>query len=227
MRSLPLLVVCLIVVGSGVIHGLIIDRWGSSGDLGRAVASLQQIPNEFGDWKSQEPTTSAREPISARELEVGEIDGYLARIYTNPANGSTVNLMIVCGRPGPISVHTPDICFKGAGFEIVKQYQRHQIASTQDNSETAEAFFADFTKPVNAAEQNLRVFWMWSDGRQFFAPDNPRIAFADKDFLYKIYLTRAIERVGDPPETDQCVSFFKLAMPILQRSLFSEQKPKI
>jgi len=221
MRTLPLLIVCVIVVGSGVIHGLIIDRWGSSEDLSRAVASLQKVPAEFGNWESQEST------ISERELEVGEIDGYLSRIYTNRADGSRVSMMIVCGRPGPISVHTPDICFKGAGFQIVKQPERHHIASTPESSETGDAFFADFTKPVNAAAQNLRVFWTWSDGSQFFAPDSPRLAFAGNRFLYKIYLTRTIERVGDPPETDQCVSFFRLAMPVLQRSLFSEQKSGI
>lgn len=221
MRTLPLLIVCVMMVGSGFIHGLTIDRWGSSEDLRQAVASLKQVPAEFGEWKSEEST------ISEKELEVGEIDGYLARVYKNSADGNAVNMMIVCGRPGPISVHTPDICFTGAGYQMVKQFERHRIASTEKNPGTAETFFADFAKPVNAASQNLRVFWTWSDGTQFFAPDNPRLAFAGKPFLYKIYLTRAIERVGDPPETDPCVSFFKLMMPVLQRSIFSEQKSEI
>ena len=218
MRIIPLLAVGVIVVGSGVIHGLIMDRWGSSEDVSHAVASLKQVPEKIGDWKSQENT------ISERELEVGEIDGYLSRVYTNEADGTMVNLMIVCGRPGPISVHTPDICFRGAGYQMAKAYERHHLASKPETSETGDAFFADFTKPGSAAASNLRVFWTWSDGRKFFAPDNPRLAFAGMPFLYKIYLTRVVERVGDDPETDQCLSFFRLAMPVLQSSLFSEQK---
>lgn len=218
MQIIPLLIVCVIVVGSGVIHGLIIDRWGSSDNLRQAVASLNQVPADFGDWKSQEST------ISDRELEIGEIDGYLARVYTNQTDGSTVSMMIVCGRPGPISVHTPDICFKGAGYQMVKQYERYQIASNQEGSGSRDTFFSDFIKPGETVTSNLRVFWTWSDGRQFFAPDSARVAFAGKSFLYKIYLTRAVESVGDPPDTDQCVSFFRLAMPLLQRSLYSEEK---
>jgi len=221
MRMIPLLAVCVIVIGSGVIHGLIIDRWGSSDVLNQAAASLKQVPREFGDWKSEEST------ISERELEIGEIDGYLARVYTNQVDKSTVSLMIVCGRPGPISVHTPDICFRGAGYQLVNQYERHHFASEQKTDQTVDAFFADFTKPGTAMTPNLRVFWTWSDGRQFFAPDSPRVAFAGKPFLYKIYLTRAIERVGEPPETDACVSFFQLAKPVLERSLFTEQKSEI
>lgn len=218
MRIIPLLIVCVIVVGSGVIHGLIIDRWGSSNDLKQVVASLKQVPAEFGDWKSHENT------ISARELEIGEIDGYLARVYTNQTDENAVNMMIVCGRPGPISVHTPDICFKGAGYQMVKQYERYQIVSGQQGSETCDTFFADFSKPGDILTPNLRVFWTWSDGRQFFAPDSPRVTLAGKSFLYKIYLTRTIERPGDAPDTDPCVSFFRLAMPLLQSSLFSEEK---
>jgi len=218
MRIIPLLTASVFVVGSGVIHGLIIDRWGSSDDVSHAAASLKQVPAEIGNWKSQEFT------ISDTELKIGEIDGYLSRAYTNQEDGSMVNLMIVCGRPGPISVHTPDICFRGAGYQIVNQYERHHIPSTPETSETGDAFYADFTKPGSAVTSNLRVFWTWSDGRQFFAPDNPRLASAGMPFLYKIYLTRAIERVGDVPETDNCLSFFKLAMPVLQKSLFTEQK---
>ena len=221
MRIVPLLTVCLIVIGSGVIHGLMIDRWGSSESLNLAVACLEQVPREFGSWKCEADST-----ISAGELEIGEIDGYLARVYKNQADGSTVSMMIVCGRPGPISVHTPDICFKGAGYQLVNQYERHQFKSEQEPAQTVDAFFADFTKPGTAATPNLRVFWTWSDGSEFLAPDNPRFAFAGQKFLYKIYLTRTIERVGDAPETDQCVSFFKLAIPVLRKSLFSEQAGK-
>ena len=28
-----------------------------------------------------------------------------------------VGVLLLCGRPGPVSVHTPDLCFPGAGFQ--------------------------------------------------------------------------------------------------------------
>lgn len=220
MRNLPLLITFFIVIALGVVHGVIVHRWGSDDSLDAAVASLQNVPLDLESWKGQENT------IPQQALEIGEIDGYLARSYTNSADGSIVNLMVVCGRPGPISVHTPDICFKGAGYQLVNPYQQHQFRSEQDPSWTMDAFFGDFAKTDATMTQNVRVFWTWSDGTTFSAPDNPRLAFAGQPFLYKIYITHVTERAGDSPDTDAGRAFLKTFMPVLKRELFSEQTSK-
>lgn len=217
MRNLSWLLAIVIVVVSGVIHGLIVHRWEPGPDVTGFVASLDRIPMKLGSWKAVETK------IPERHLQIGEIDGYLSRVYTNQENGSRINLMIVCGSPGPISVHTPDICFRGVGYELRDDPQQHSIGSEQDPSFAVEAFFADFSKTDSIMPHNLRVVWMWCDGESFYAPDNPRISFADRSFLYKIYLTQVNDHAGVPLEKDECVSFFKIAGPVLQREFCSKR----
>ena len=30
---------------------------------------------------------------------------------------SDATALILCGRPGPVSIHTPDVCYRGLGYE--------------------------------------------------------------------------------------------------------------
>ncbi len=220
MRNIPWLLAIVIVAGSGVIHGLIVDRWGLSQDISELVTSLEDIPLELGPWKGVSQT------IPARHLEIGEIYGYLSRTYTNQETGSKVSLLIVCGKPGPISVHTPDICFRGAGYNMRNDPERNSIVSEQDSSLVVEAFSAEFRKANDAQPHDLRVVWTWCDGEAFYAPDNPRFSFANKSFLYKVYITQVTGRVGSLTERDDSTSFLKAAIPVLQREFCAEQISK-
>ena len=83
-------------------------------------------------------------------LEIGQIDGYLSRTYTNQGTGATVSLLIVGGKPGPISVHTPDICFSGAGYELKNTPMQTSITPEDDPSLAVEVFSADFKKATDS-----------------------------------------------------------------------------
>ena len=42
--------------------------------------------------------------------------GYLLRTYTHRISGETFQVLLVCGKPGPTSLHPPDVCYQGAGY---------------------------------------------------------------------------------------------------------------
>ena len=41
----------LILVGTGVVHGLWTERWHKSRELEDAVARIDFLPDQVGDWK--------------------------------------------------------------------------------------------------------------------------------------------------------------------------------
>src|SRR4051812_4852958 len=111
-RCLPAIAAACLLVGFGVAEGFWTDRWHQSHaayDAGRQLAGL---PLAVGDWEG------AGGELDPRQVVKAELTGSILRQYANKSNGTTVTVLLVCGRPGPVSVHTPDVCFVGSGFTM-------------------------------------------------------------------------------------------------------------
>lgn len=216
MRILPTLIAVAMILSAGIVHGLVSGRWGDPRQLDTALGRLETVPASFGDWTSEDLT------IPESQLRIGEIDGYISRIYRHP-DGRAVNLLIVGGRPGPISVHTPDICFQGAGFRMRGTPQTRSVPLVAGEP-PVELQTADFTKSDAALTTHLRVFWGWSAAGAWTAPSNPRLAFAGHPYLFKMYLTRALGEPGESLDDDVSLQFLHDLMPHLRRDLFPQSK---
>jgi hypothetical protein len=78
----------------------------------------------------------------------------------------------------------------------------------------------DFQKQDVAAPSLLRVFLAWGHGGAWAAPGNPRIAYAGKPYVYKLYVVRELPKAGESLEADPIAGFLKELMPKLQEVLF-------
>ena len=183
-RFLPIGTALLLVLASGVVHGVLTGRWGQSNELAEAARRLQSVSMTVGDWKGEQASK-----LSERALQIGGITAYLSRRYVR-SDGRVVDVLIVCGLPGPISVHTPDVCFRGAGFKPVSV--SHRLIAAEDSSKLGEVWVSDFSKRTPIEEERVRVFWSWGNPSAWQAPDQPRRAFAGAPFLYKLYVSRQI-----------------------------------
>jgi hypothetical protein len=207
-RFLPFAVAFVLLASSGVVHGLLTGRWGISPDVRAAAARCDQLPMSFGEWESHV------KDISPAELEVAEVVGYCSREYVKRGDQKQrVTLLLICGRPGPISVHTPDICYAGAGYSVVGNVEHYPIKS---DAVAAEFATACFSKP-NPVPVPLRILWSWSDGGPWSAPDNPRLTFARSGALYKLYVLRGTDQTLQ--KDDPCVEFLEALLPELQKCL--------
>ena len=215
----PLAAAFVLVTTCGVVHGLITDRWGMPSDVAAAAKKLQNVPPVLGDWESVEI------PMSSRELEIAEAVGHLSRRYTNRADGRVIDVLIVCGRPGPISVHPPTVCFAGAGFAL-QSFEKDVAVKVRDSGSQERFCVGDFAKQSSGTAVRMRTFWTWSSTGQWQVPSNPRITFAREPHLYKMYLTRPLSEIADTEaiKDDPIVEFMQTFVPALDRALF-ETKP--
>src|SRR5260370_5182040 len=108
---LPLIVFAGLVLAAGTIHGALTDRWSASTSVAEAARRLDAVPQTLADWHGEE---APLDTDNLQSLQSAGIKGHLSRRYRNIVTGERISLLIVCGRPGPISVHTPDICYGGA-----------------------------------------------------------------------------------------------------------------
>lgn len=216
-RSVILPVAALVlVVTAGIVQGVMTNRWGKPHDMQPIAEQLQSIPATFGDWSATEVE------VPADQLERGEILGHLSRRYINRKSGAAVSVLVVLGRPGPISVHTPDVCFKGAGYE--------QLAASQSYDENIPGIgpcgftVTSFNLPSTTLPETIRVFWSWSTDGRWTAPENPRITFAGKPFLLKMYATRSMHSRDEETKDDESLVLLKELLPALKRAVFDHER---
>jgi hypothetical protein len=213
LRTLPVLIAVPLVIAAGYVHGRWTNRWSPNRAVEAAVARLSRVPAEIGGWRGRDLE------LDRKTMAVAEIDGYVMRRYEDPRTGAAVSALLVCGRPGPIAAHTPEVCYGGAGYEPAGE-PATQAIPFEGAAAPAEFFTAVFARPKAADAAALRLLWSWNGAGSWETSDNPRLTFARNQALYKLYIVREMaspaERSGDEP----AVAFAKLLLPELQKALF-------
>jgi hypothetical protein len=210
LRVLAVCVAALLLGLAGLVHGVRTDRWGTGEAMQEASAQLENLPTKIGTWEST-PLT-----LDARQLEIGQIASHCSRTYKDQTTGDQVNLLIVCGRPGAIAVHTPDVCYQGAGYQMTGDPTRQMVPAGKDQQR--ELWTANFAKtgPIPDA---IRIFWGWSTDGRWEASNYPRLSFARYPVLYKMYLIVPAGDTKQPVEDLPVMRFTEEMLPVLQHTL--------
>ncbi len=208
-RLLPALAAIPLVLAYGAAEGVWTHRWLPDRAADEAAARLARVPLAVGDWQAEE------QRLDERQVQKAEVTGHLLRHYTHKGTGAALSVLMVCGRPGPVSVHTPDVCYGGAGYALTAPATRHTVRA----SPPAAFWVGNFRKVGAPFPEHLRIFWAWSAGGDWTAPDNPRIAFGRAAALYKLYVVRPITDVNEAPEKDVGADFLRQFLPAADAAL--------
>lgn len=202
-------------------EGLWTGRWRPSDVAPLAAARLNTVPLSVGDWEG------ADIEFNESQLALGELDGYLHRVYVHRSTGDQVQLLIVCGRAGPVSLHTPDVCYRGLGFSTLSKPRREALVLGDDDEGDAACWTADFQKSTPLGREFLRIAWTWLAGQRWQAPDQPRFQFATEPFLFKAYLIHPLHKEGIPWDDDPIPRLAKDLLPTLTRHLAATAAPSL
>jgi uncharacterized protein DUF3485 len=204
--ALALLMIC------GVVHGWWADRWQKSAALEDACAKVPLAPMAFGDWQAQEIESEA-----AAFAQAGA-QSYWTRQYTNARTRQTVLAILMCGRAGRMAVHTPEVCYRGAGFELYDAPAPTPLRSGA--GEVLGTFLtARFAKSTSLGG-DLRLYWAWNAGDGWQAPGSPRWAFRGRPFLYKLYVSHDLTSGSDQ---DAAADLLRHLLPELRATLFPDE----
>jgi hypothetical protein len=166
-----------------------------------------------GDWKSR-----PAKPLAEEDLVIGQIGGYFNQFFVN-SRGTVVHVLVVCGRSGPIAVHSPEICLGGEGYAEEGMRKRDPI-SVAGFGKPFEFWVSQFYRTEGGLRKDRRQFWTYSPNGTWTAEENPRFSFARYPALYKVYIMREMQRKDEKLEEDEARDFIKVFMPELQRRLF-------
>jgi hypothetical protein len=209
----PGLLVAVLVL-SGALHGIWTDRWEPAGEalLTQAGLQLEDVPLRIGDWRGKNNVLEERAPSS--------IETIVSRQYSNRQNGNVVGVLLGCTSPRDMNrFHTPEQCYPSRGYLPPYPTIKHTI-NFDSGYPPAEVFVSDYKNVKGPLTEYLRIFWAFSSKCDVWrAPDNPRLTFGRQRVLYKFYVTRQLDSLEEPVETDPCIDFLREFLPTFDRSV--------
>jgi hypothetical protein len=193
------------------------ERWTqlTSEELDHFTAQVQKFPRVLGKW-----TGTDDPPISDDVWKRTNCTAYISRVYQNSETGKQVSMYLVSGAAKHITIHSPDWCFVGAGYQLEGKVENY-VVKFPPGGDIADPEFATaiFRKP-DIAEQGLRIFWTYSYDGIWKGPTHPnwaKAAYGGRPAMFKIYL---IAEPGAPAESP-CLDFVKELFPEINERLFA------
>ena len=163
-RLISIVLILATTLASGVLCGRLSHRWGPPANMRSAAARLERLPSHFGNWKQH-----ASLPMSATVINMLQCAGYIAGLR-QPTDRRERTVALLLGPPGPIAVHTPEICFSGQDYR--QEESRRPVAIGSDKLDTV---WSLTFRAKDLRGDLLRVCYGWTTGRRWSAADQPAI----------------------------------------------------
>ena len=195
------------LIACGLVHGYWTDRWQPPVETAAAAARLETLPLDLGDWQGTE--------IEVKPGQGGPgVAGCIQRRYVH-RSGVAVSMFLVCGRPGPVSIHTPEVCYGANGY-LVGSRSRVTIEERGDT-----VWKTDAVRTTVSEETRLRLYWAWNGGATWKASDDARLEFARHPVLHKLYVVRELNSLTEGGRREPCQEFLNVLLPALEKTMFT------
>ena len=202
-------------VVAGIVHRQMTNSWKlspTSRVAGERLAGA--LPQDFGNWRFDHQTE-----FDPAVLKILEQPVYLSRVYQNVQTGDTVTVAVIVGHPGPVAVHTPEICYSSRDYSVAGDRTTQVIAAADGRQHRLWRLSLEANQ---ADELPLTVLYGWTTGTEWEATERPRYAFGGLSHLYKIQVAAvAPQRRGDSdfdPAQDFLTGFLSQLQPQLVES---------
>jgi hypothetical protein len=188
---------------------------------------IASVPKDFGDWHGED------KPVDPTVQKVAGAVGAVSRSYRNSRTGERVDLWLIVGHSRDVAFHTPDVCYRGSGFEARgKENSNYNLVLTglPDTPMWTNTFF----KEDVTGRTLIRVFWTWynpesagNEGKIVWeAPSNARFHFGNSRALYKMYFTSEMRDPMETAEQSSALRFAKDFLPEVDKAL-TETRAKL
>jgi hypothetical protein len=214
MKSLSLAICSMLAVvgtvAAGWSQGCQTNRWGPAPDAALAADRLSlPLPEQAGNWRLEQEV-----PFSDAVVRILQCPAHVSRVYVHEQTGDSATVAVIVGPPGPVAVHTPEICYSSRDYSIAAPRKETQVA---DSTGQSHAFWDLSLKANDLNANSLRVLYGWSSGSSWEAARHPRFGYGGLPHLYKLQVavTSNSEGTGFDPAEDFLTQFVAQLQPRL------------
>ncbi len=176
----------LLTLSAGYVYGRYSQRWGPTVDLVAAGEHLQTMPQQVGDWQMLDELS-----MDVSAVDMLQCAGYTNRRYIHKKTGDTISIALIVGPPGPIAVHTPEVCYSSRAYTILDTNNTTTLDGLQGNSHS---FWKTTFTPNQITEDKLRVYYAWATrptdatSTTWTAATRRRYRYGAEPLLYKLQI---------------------------------------
>lgn len=202
-KPLTYVSVLALVVCGALVNGAVTQRWNVFEARAELTDRLHALEVRFEDWQPSEVPT---------EMPLNERSTATSRRYAAPGGTRVAVVSFISGIPGSVATHTPDVCYPGSGYKVLRGMRKEQFALPDGRA--CVAYVADFEKKTQTKVDRVRVRWAWTTDGAWIAPENPRWQFASQlraPVLYKVYIATPLPDTEESPEDDATTKAFVAA----------------
>ena len=197
-------------LGGGWLQSKTATRWGGDALMNAAATKLTRpLGERVHNWRLVSDAPLAPDVVSALQCPA-----HINRTYVNEQTGDMVSVFVIIGPPGPVAVHTPEICGVGQDFALADQ---RTAVTIRDRSEHEHTLWQVALRPRDATRESLRVLYGWGTGGKWSATNDPRFVHASAPYLYKIQLSGP--ETNGTGQFDPCRDFLTWFLPELEARL--------
>jgi hypothetical protein len=212
LAAIGLLVLLAGTLGAGWLHGNMTNRWGIHPDSNLAAARLRQpLPERVGHWKLRREAELEKAVIRMLRCPAS-----ISRVYEHEQTGDVISVAVLLGPPGPISVHTPEICYSSHNYTVTSARERTTLT---DATGDEHSLWEVRMKSNSVDGARLRVLYAWTTGNKWLAAEHPRFGYGGVPHLYKVQLASNSSPGDSLEEFDPAQDFL--------RSFLVQLEPKL
>jgi len=147
--------------------------------------------------------------MGATELQMLSCAGYVNRKYVDRETGDVVSLAIYVGPPGPIAVHTPEVCYSSRDYTAEGARKRVDFPGSNEIGHT---LWNTRFRSNNAIGERLSVYYGWLADDAWTAAESPRFAYAGSPMLFKLQIAAPVPPADAAEQKDPCRAFLQELM---------------
>jgi hypothetical protein len=207
--------VCAVLLSSGAVRFWEDRRFRSlQVQTVNPLFPLKSFDETVGRWQTRESAESALDPQIARIA--GSSDS-LIRTYVDKQTGVSVVVLVLYGRAGSVTAHTPEVCYSSQGYEQLEVFDFDLPGLNQSTTRLRSLLF---TKKGGREGAKQEVFYAFRNEGQWSPVVEGRWkALEASPPVFKIMVQRRLAERERRNVHNPCVLFLNEFLPVLERRI--------
>ena len=183
---------------------------------------LKSVDETVGRWEAKESRESVLDPEIARVA--GSSDS-LIRTYVDKKTGVSVVVLVLYGRAGPVTAHTPEVCYTSQGYDQLETFDLDLPGRDQGTSRFRSLVF---TKKGGREGSQQEVFYAFrSEGRWSPVVEGRWKALETSPPVFKIMVQRRLADRERRNVNNPCIQFLTEMLPALERRIRAAEQARV